>query len=98
MNAELVRAAGGLGLFLLGMVVLTEGLRGLAGDSLQRVMRRFTRTPASGALTGRAITAMIQSSSATTVAAVGFVGAGLLTFPEALGLVFGANVGTTVTG
>ena len=97
-NTELVRAAGGLGLFLLGMVILTEGLRGLAGDALQRTMRRFTSNPVSGALTGMGITAMIQSSSATTVAAVGFAGAGLLTFPEALGLVFGANVGTTMTG
>jgi len=98
MNSEFVQAAGGLGLFLIGMVILTEGLRGLAGESLQRSMRRFTRSPVSGAFTGMGITALIQSSSATTVAAVGFAGAGLLTFPQALGLVFGANVGTTVTG
>lgn len=89
---------GGLGLFLIGMQVLTEGLRGLAGEALRRVLIGFTRSPLSGAVTGAASTAVIQSSSATTVAAVGFVGAGLLTFNQALGIVFGANVGTTITG
>lgn len=98
MASEWVQAAGGLGLFLLGMVIMTEGLRSLAGDALQRALRRFTHSPFSGAMTGMAITALVQSSSATTVAAVGFAGAGLLTFPQALGIVFGANVGTTVTG
>ena len=89
---------GGLGLFLLGMVVLTEGLRALAGRALRRLLSRFTRSPLSGAMTGAATTAVVQSSSATTVATVGFVGAGLLTFPQALGIVLGANVGTTITG
>lgn len=89
---------GGLGLFLLGMVVLTEGLRALAGRALRRLLSRFTRSPFSGAVTGAVTTAVVQSSSATTVATVGFVGAGLLTFPQALGIVLGANVGTTVTG
>jgi phosphate:Na+ symporter len=89
---------GGLGLFLLGMVVLTDGLRALAGRALRRVLSRFTRSPVSGAMTGALTTAVVQSSSATTVATVGFVGAGLLTFPQALGIVLGANVGTTVTG
>ncbi len=89
---------GGLGLFLLGMVVLTEGLRALAGRALRNVRTRFTRRPGSGAVTGALTTAVVQSSSATTVAAVGFVGAGLLTFPQAFGIVLGANVGTTITG
>ncbi len=89
---------GGLGLFLLGMVVLTEGLRALAGRALRNVLTRFTRSPGSGAVTGAMTTAVVQSSSATTVAAVGFVGAGLLTFPQAFGIVLGANVGTTITG
>ena len=78
MYGEFVQAAGGLGIFLIGMVILTEGLRGLAGDSLARAMRHFTRSPVSGAATGMAITALIQSSSATTVTAVGFAGAGPL--------------------
>ena len=89
---------GGLGLFLLGMVVLTDGLRALAGRALRLLLSRFTRSPLSGAMTGALTTAAVQSSSATTVAAVGFVGAGLLTFPQAFGIVLGANVGTTVTG
>ena len=94
----LLLCLGGLGLFLLGMVVLTEGLRALAGRALRRMLSRFTRSPLSGAMTGAVTTAVVQSSSATTVATVGFVGAGLLTFPQALGIVLGANVGTTVTG
>lgn len=89
---------GGLGLFLFGMSVMTDGLRGLAGDMLHRTLARFTRSPLSGAVTGASVTALLQSSSATTVAAVGFVSAGLLTFAQALGIIFGANVGTTVTG
>jgi phosphate:Na+ symporter len=94
----LLQAAGGIGLFLLGMVIMTDGLRGLAGDALQSSLRRFTRSPLSGAISGMVATAVVQSSSATTVTAVGFAGAGLLTFPEALGIVFGANIGTTLRG
>lgn len=89
---------GGLGLFLIGMQVLTDGLRGLSGESLRRFLIRFTKDPFSGAATGAVSTAVIQSSSATTITAVGFVGAGLLTFHQALGVVFGANIGTTITG
>ncbi len=96
--SSVLLALGGLGLFLIGMQVLTEGLRGLAGRSLRRLLVSFTRTPASGALTGALSTAIVQSSSATTVTAVGFVSAGLLTFPQALGIIFGANIGTTITG
>lgn len=95
---HIVLAIGGVGLFLLGMTILTEGLHGLAGDMLRRVLRRFTKSPVSGAATGAVVTAIVQSSSATTVAAVGFVGAGLMTFPQALGIIFGANIGTTMTG
>ncbi|MFW2386772.1 MAG: Na/Pi symporter, partial [Polyangiales bacterium] len=98
MIGSVLLCLGGLGLFLLGMVVLTDGLRALAGSALRRMLSRFTRSPLSGAMTGAATTAVVQSSSATTVATVGFVGAGLLTFPQALGIVLGANVGTTITG
>jgi phosphate:Na+ symporter len=89
---------GGLGLFLLGMVVMTEGLKAMAGDTLHGWLQRFTHSPTSGALTGTIATAILQSSSATTVTTVGFVAAGLLTFPQALGIIFGANLGTTMTG
>ena len=89
---------GGLGLFLLGMVVMTGGLKSLAGDAFRRALARFTKSPLSGAVTGSIVTAVIQSSSVTTVTAVGFVGAGLLSFSQALGIIFGANIGTTATG
>ncbi len=91
-------ALGGLGLFLLGMSIMTDGLKALAHDRLRMMLARGTRSPASGAVTGAITTAIVQSSSATTVAAVGFVGAGLMTFPQALGVVLGANIGTTITG
>ncbi|WP_295422139.1 Na/Pi symporter [Sulfurovum sp.] len=94
----ILNALGGLGIFLLGMIIMTDGLRSLAGDSMRNALMRFTKSPLSGALTGAITTAILQSSSATTVAAVGFVGAGLLAFPEALGIIFGANIGTTITG
>ncbi|MBN2768342.1 MAG: Na/Pi cotransporter family protein [Campylobacterales bacterium] len=94
----ILKTSGGLGLFLLGMIVMTDGLRSLAGDMVRIALMRFTKTPYSGAFTGAISTALLQSSSATIVAAVGFVGAGLMTFPQALGIIFGANIGTTITG
>ncbi len=97
MNAVL-QSIGGFGLFLFGMAVMTSGLKKIAGDRLHRWLGRATRTPLSGAVTGTVVTAIIQSSSATTVTVVGFVGAGLMTFPQALGVIFGANIGTTITG
>ena len=94
----ILKASGGLGLFLLGMIVMTEGLQSLAGDSMRNALIRFTKSPYSGASTGAISTAILQSSSATIVAAVGFVAAGLMTFPQSLGIIFGANIGTTITG
>jgi len=89
---------GGVGLFLLGMTVMTEGLKALAGSSLRTVLSKAAATPLSGAFWGAIITLLVQSSSATTMTTIGLVSAGLLTFPQGLGLVFGANVGTTGTG
>jgi len=80
------------------MIVMTEGLRSLAGNAMRNALMRFTRTPLAGALTGAMTTALLQSSSATIVATIGFVSAGLITFPASLGIIFGANVGTTATG
>jgi phosphate:Na+ symporter len=94
----LLEVLGGLGLFLLGMIVMTDGLHALAGNAIRVALMRFTRSPASGAVTGAISTAILQSSSAITVATVGFVGTGLMEFHEALGIIFGANIGTTVTG
>jgi phosphate:Na+ symporter len=89
---------GGVGLFLLGMTVMTEGLKALAGSSLRTVLGKAAATPLSGAFWGAVITLLVQSSSATTMTTIGLVSAGLLTFPQGLGLVFGANIGTTGTG
>lgn len=89
--------AGGLALFLFGMEQLTTALKAAAGARLKDVLARLTRSPATGALTGALITAVIQSSSVTTVLVVGFVSAGLMGLPQAIGVIMGANVGTTVT-
>ncbi|TVR49182.1 MAG: Na/Pi cotransporter family protein [Puniceicoccaceae bacterium] len=93
-----VNLLGGIGLFLLGMLLLTEGLKAFAGDSLRRALLRFTRRPVSAFASGAAVTALVQSSSATTLATIGFVSAGLLTFGQAVGVLYGASLGTTSTG
>lgn len=98
MITHILVAIGGVGLFLFGMMTLTDGLRRLAGNSMRRALAAYTRTPTSGAVTGAITTALIQSSSATTVTAIGFVGAGVISFSQALGVIFGANIGTTITG
>lgn len=89
---------GGVGLFLLGMTVMTDGLKALAGSALRTVLGKAAATPLSGAFWGAIVTLFVQSSSAVTMTTIGLVSAGLLTFPQGLGLVFGANVGTTGTG
>ena len=89
---------GGVGLFLLGMVLMTDGLKAVAGDALRRVLSRFVSGPVSALFSGVTVTALLQSSSATTLTTIGFVSAGLLTFPQAVGVILGANIGTTSTG
>lgn len=98
MTALLFKLVGGIGLFLMGMVLLTDGLKAAAGDALRHWLVRFTGTPARAFASGALVTAMVQSSSATTVTVIGFVSAGLLTFPQAVGVVMGASLGTTGTG
>ncbi|MDR1074052.1 MAG: Na/Pi cotransporter family protein [Treponema sp.] len=88
---------GSLGLFLYGMKVMSDGIQQSAGERLQRVLTFMTGTRVTGVLTGFAVTAIIQSSSATTVMVVSFVNAGLLTLKQAIGVIMGANIGTTVT-
>lgn len=88
---------GGLGLFLYGMQLMAEGLQKMAGDRLRRLLEVLTSTPIVGVLVGGLVTMLIQSSSATTVMVVGFVNAGLLTLKQAVSLIMGANIGTTVT-
>jgi phosphate:Na+ symporter len=89
---------GGAGLFLFGMQTMTQALRQLASAQARAVLARYTTSPLTGALAGAAVTAVIQSSSATVMTVIGFVGAGLMRFPQAVGVIFGANIGTTVTG
>jgi phosphate:Na+ symporter len=89
---------GGIGLFLLGMILLTDGLKALAGDALRGILARFTRNRFTALATGAGVTALVQSSSATTVATIGFVSAGLLSFQNAISVNIGAALGTTSTG
>jgi phosphate:Na+ symporter len=89
---------GGLALFLLAMLMMTEGLKVFAGGGLRQLLGRFTSTPLRGLLAGIMVTGLVQSSSAVTVATIGFVNAGVLTLRQALGVIYGTNVGTTITG
>jgi len=93
-----ISVLGGVGLFLLGMSVMTSGLKALASSGLRTTLSKAAATPLSGALWGAFVTLLVQSSSATTMTTIGLVSAGLLTFSQGLGLVFGANIGTTGTG
>ncbi len=88
---------GGLGLFFYGMKIMSDGLKKIAGERLKAILSMLTKVPFIGVLVGAGITALIQSSSATTVMVVGFVNAGLLTLTQAISVVMGANIGTTFT-
>ena len=88
---------GGLGLFLFGMKIMSEGLQKVAGDRMRKILAALTTNRYMAAFVGLAVTAIIQSSSATTVMVVGFVNAGLMSLMQAIGVVLGANIGTTVT-
>lgn len=90
--------AGGLGLFLYGMNIMAQGLQKAAGNSLKKILEILTRNKLLGILLGAGVTLIIQSSSATTVMVVGFVNAGLMNLNQAVGIIMGANIGTTVTG
>jgi phosphate:Na+ symporter len=93
-----ISVLGGVGLFLLGMSVMTAGLKALAGSRLRTILSKAAATPLLGAFWGAVVTLIVQSSSATTMTTIGLVSAGVLTFSQGLALVFGANVGTTGTG
>jgi phosphate:Na+ symporter len=96
-KAMIFGAAGGLGLFLFGMIQMSEGLKKAAGKRLRGILESMTRRRVVGCLVGAGITALIQSSSAATVMVVGFVNAGLLTLKQAISVIIGTNVGTTAT-
>ncbi|HDF2626593.1 TPA: Na/Pi cotransporter family protein [Clostridioides difficile] len=93
----IISLMGGLGLFLYGMNLMGEGLQKSAGTKLKKIIKLLTSNLFMGVLVGTGVTAVIQSSSATTVMVVGFVNAGIMTLKQAIGVIMGANIGTTVT-
>ena len=88
---------GGLAFFLYGMNTMSDALQKTAGERMKKILSFLTKNPIMGALAGALVTAVLQSSSATTVMAIGFVSAGLMTLPQAISVIFGANIGTTMT-
>lgn len=94
----MVQLCGGIGLFLLGMTLMTDSLKEIAGEQLRVWLSRFTGSPSKALWSGIGFTLAVQSSTATTLATIGFVGAGVLSFSQAIGVIIGANIGTTSTG
>lgn len=94
----MIQVIGGIGLFLLGMSLLTNGLKEIAGETLKKWLHTFTKGTLTSLLTGFVMTVLVQSSTATTILTVGFVSAGLLTFVQSIGIIIGANIGSTSTG
>ena len=94
---DVLTLIGGLCLFLFGMTVMGDALERRAGNSLKKILARLTQNKIAGFLTGLGVTAVIQSSSATTVMVVGFVNSGILSLKQSIGVIMGANIGTTVT-
>ena len=94
----IAQVLGGIGIFLIGMILMTDGLKSLGGDALRRALTRFTGGTVQSIISGFAVTSLVQASSATILATIGFVSAGLITFTQAIAIVFGANLGTTTIG
>ena len=94
----LIPFVGGLGMFIYGMQIMAQGLENAAGNRMKSLLEVLTKNKMMGVLLGAVITAVIQSSSATTVMVVGFVNAGIMNLTQAMGVIMGANIGTTVTG
>ena len=88
---------GGLGIFIFGLNFMGDGLQNAAGDNLRNILNKFTSTPLRAILAGTAVTVLIQSSSGTTVLTVGLVSAGFMSLKQAIGIIMGANIGTTIT-
>ena len=94
---DIVNLLGGLALFLFGMNMMSDNLQAVAGNEMRRILKKITNTPFKGVLVGIGITGIIQSSSATSVMLIGLVNAGIMTLQQAVGVIMGANIGTTVT-
>ncbi|MEE1038088.1 MAG: Na/Pi cotransporter family protein [Eubacterium sp.] len=101
MNQELFQMLatlfGGLAVFIYGMNLMSDGLQKAAGDKMRSILAMLTRNPIMGVMAGAIVTAVLQSSSATTVMVIGFTSAGLMKLPQAISVIFGANIGTTIT-
>ena len=95
---DLLGLLGGLALFLYGMQMMSDGLEAAAGNRMQKILEKLTSNRFLGVAVGAGITAVIQSSSATTVMVVGFVNSGMMTLNQAVWIIMGANIGTTITG
>ncbi|MGE7054978.1 Na/Pi cotransporter family protein, partial [Paenibacillus glucanolyticus] len=93
----LFKFVGGLGIFLFGIKYMSDGLQKSAGDKMRGLLEKYTSNPVLGVLVGVGVTILIQSSSGTTVMAIGLVNAGLMTLKQAIGVIMGANIGTTMT-
>lgn len=93
----IISLLGGLGLFIYGMKIMGDGLENAAGEGLKNILEKVTKNPIIAVVVGAIVTAVIQSSSATTVMVVGFVNAGLMNLAQAAGIIMGANIGTTIT-
>lgn len=93
----IIKLMGGLGLFIYGMKIMGDGLENAAGEGLKKILEKVTKNPFIAVVVGAVVTAVIQSSSATTVMVVGFVNAGLMNLAQAAGIIMGANIGTTIT-
>ncbi|MCA1744550.1 MAG: Na/Pi symporter, partial [Bacteroidales bacterium] len=95
---DFLTMVGSLGMFLYGMKMMSESLQRVAGQKMRSILSAMTSNRFFGVLTGFFVTTIVQSSSATTVMVVGFVNAGLITLKQSIGVIMGANIGTTVTG
>jgi phosphate:Na+ symporter len=93
----LIRVLGGLAIFVYGMKIMGDGLHTVAGEKMRTILRMFSANRFVAIFSGAAVTAVVQSSSASTVMVIGFVNAGLLTLVQSIGIIFGANIGTTIT-
>ena len=95
---NIISLLGGVALFLFGMAIMGDGLKKVAGNKLELVLYKLSSTPLKGVLLGTGVTAVIQSSSATSVMVVGFVNSGMMKVKQAIGIILGAILGTSVTG
>ena len=96
--SDLFQVLAGVGVLLYGIIIMGDSLQIIAGDRLRRLIGSLTATPVKGLLVGTAVTSILQSSGATTIMVVSFVDIGFMTLTQAIGVILGANIGTTITG